>query len=146
MAVELPEVSLEDAVVASVLANEQALDALAEKSKQTGGGFEGPRFPVTLNINGTLVEVRDTSPEEKATAAQVAVTERAKREVEETKRYAKFKLDQMNEVEAVDFIRNLTYADRDIYFDAEREGQNRKAIFDVFGEKPAPATKKKENK
>lgn len=146
MAQTAPEVnSFEDAVEAAVMQNEAKLEALAEKLRMTGGSPEGPKFPVYLNINGENVEVKDTTPEEKATAARGALTERMKRQDEETKRYATFKLAQLNDVEAVDFIRTLVQGDRDIYFEAERKGQNRKAIFEVFGEKPAPSTKK-ENK
>ncbi len=140
----LPEVnSFEDVVEAAVMQNEAKLEALAERSKATGGSPEGPRFPVFLEINGERVQVTDVSPEEKATAAQLAVAERAKRQDEETKRYARFKLAQLNEVEAVDFIRGLTDGDREIYFTAEREGMNRAPIFEVFGEKPAPSKKEK---
>lgn len=144
---ELPDVSLEDAIEAQVLQSEAVLEGLAEKMKATGGSPEGPRFQTQLNIDGKLVDVKDTTPEEKARMAQIAVRERADRAADETKRYAHFKLKQLNEVEAVDAIREVVLGERDIWFDAEREGQNRKAVLEVFGEKAAPnRSNKKESK
>lgn len=131
----------EDMLEASVLQNEESLDNLAKRLQQTGSP-EGARFPVKLNIDGKLVEVKDTPDEDKARIAQAAVKARAEKAEAETKRYAKFKLAQMNDVEAVDFIRSQVEGERDIYLEAEREGQNRKAIFDVFGAPPGKTVKK----
>jgi hypothetical protein len=131
---ELVGTSPDDMLEAQVLQHEDILDALLEKARATGGSAEGPRFPVKLIIDGEEVTVTDSSPEEKARAAQEAVAKRVEQADTETFKYAQFKLEQLNEVEAVDFIRSLLPGDRDIYLQAEKEGQNRKAIFTVFGD------------
>ena len=102
---------------------------------------EGARFPVLLNF-GTNEEpdIREIGPDQsdevKARIASEAVSRRAESYADETYRYAKFKLSKLNDVEAVDAIRELSPGDRDIWLRAEFDGQARDDIFAVFGLPP----------
>ena len=133
------QTTAEDMLEATVMQNEERLEELAKKPHNTGTS-EDARFPVQLNI-GTdkepkLITVTDTPDSEKARTAQIAVQVRAAKSEAETRRYATFKLHQLNDVEAVDFIRSQVEGERDLYLEAEREGKNREAIFAVCGVPP----------
>lgn len=123
-----PMPSAEDVLEDQILQAEDSLD-------------EGARYPMMLNF-GTVQEpdIRpvgaDTTDEEKQAVATESVRKRAMNYDAETYRYASFRLSKMNEVEAVDAIRELTPGDRDIWLRAEFEGQARDDIFTVFGLPP----------
>lgn len=118
-----------------VLQNEDKLDAITEAHKaEHPDEPEGPRSQVHLLINGEMVPVIDQPEDVKHSIATEAVNKRAENYDDETLRYATFKLEQLNEVEAVDAIRELSPGDRQIWLRAERDGQDREAIFTVFGQ------------
>lgn len=120
----------DDMLEAAVLMREQVLDAEAEKDKANP---EGPRYQTTLLINGEVVPIVDQPEEVKFATATAAVNARAEQYEEETYRVAKFKLSKMSEVEAVDLLAEMSPGDKEIYLRAEKDGKNRKAIFEVFG-------------
>lgn len=127
----------EDMLEAAVLMQEDKLEDDAIRYAQNKGASEGRRWPVKINVGTNekpkLVTVVDRTPEEKAAIATESVKHRVAKHNEETMKYAQFKLGNLNEVEAVDFIRDLPPGDRQLYLKVENEGQKRKAIFDIFG-------------
>lgn len=132
---EMPKpTTADDMLEASVLMNE---DRLEDEALRAGrGSSEGKRWPVKLRIGGKLVEVVDQSEEDKAKIATQSVKKRVEVYDEETEKYAKYKLENMSEVEAIDFIRELPPGDRQIYLKAEkaRRDHGRDAIFAIFGQ------------
>lgn len=121
--------SPDDMLEAAVMMQEEVLAARDEESR----GAE-PRYQVYLDINGKKVPIIDQPEEEKFKIATEAVNKRAESYEEETYRLAQFKLEQMNVVEAVDLIRELSPGDREIYLRAEKSGKNRDSVFKVFGQ------------
>lgn len=125
---EAPTVTTpDDLLEAQVIMHEESLEA------STRGSGEGKRYPVTVNIDGKIVEIVDQPEEVKFATATEAVNKRAEKYAEETFRVAKFKLENMTAVEAVDHIAPLSPGDKEIYLRAEKAGKGRKEIFEVFG-------------
>lgn len=134
MANQMAPTSADELLEELVLQHKDKLDAEDEAYARLHGSTEGRRHQTYLNINGELVPVIDQPEEVKHAVASEAVNKRAENYDEETIRYAAFKLEQLNVVEAVDAIRELPAGDRQLWLQAERDGQDRPEIFTVFGQ------------
>ena len=78
-------------------------------------------------------EIVDRTPEEKRQLAVDAAIISEGTYMERTKEEYTRRLDQMNDGQAIEFMRNLSPADRRIALTVERDGRARQLIFDAFG-------------
>lgn len=90
--------------------------------------------------------VEDTSMEDKIRMAEAAAGASVARFEQSYRESARRMLAQSNDNQAIDLMRNLSPAEREIYLQEESEGQNRDSIMDAFGGPDEEAREKAEKR